>query len=931
MKRLSALFLLLFATASPAMARVISYAPYTNRIAETAFHDRASRFFILLEAGAESSPWEPAVRQVVLYDTAQGGEEPRVIFPQNGSFAQILGAALFEGPGRGTPGPAPAPVIFVSTFADGIRSYVSSDGGSTWREVEKLRNLSVGFSAYNLDFGGPWVGGLSAQIQIGNSQWPFVVATNAGVWAVAENGNAKVIDPEGRAVIGRDATGTRFLTQHTVLDNVRMRYNYTTRVADVTTGQYTTIGTEWTGNAEYVGWIAPDGSAFILTTRTNGRFLYRVRNDVPSFIAGRRGSPESGLKSDPPGPPSDPNEFIAIPTHDYNGAWMIQRGAGAPTTLLHHTLQQGTREMWSDITAPEVEALIAGKSGETVLIQVHRDRSDAQQIVFIDPALAVWRVGQPAPREYDELYLNEEFNKGFVHVDVDTVGAGAPFVFSSGTRQLIDEGPISPAPGGGDVIQEWGVVGASLKQKLILPGVARLQGAFESQWRTDVTFYNPYDEPQQVEVRFVSLGEVTTSVVRTVTLTLKAQEVRLVADALHALFAIESGGGAMHFLPAKSISVTGRTYSRKGEGTFGFSMLAIDAWNAAGPRFPLSFAGAFPGEHFRTNMLITDTSGRGITANINAYGVAGRIGSSNEPVLTAPPNGVMQYNNVGGSLGLLNRDAGGMVVQPLTGTGIAMVAAIDNRTNDPTYFPPDLSVRGVIRTIPAIGHLPGANGSQFRSDVYLYNPSSQAHMVTLEAKKWDGPDRVLRQFTLLPQEARVIPDVLKSLFGMEGMARLRYWTNDQTNDGVRATSRTYTVEASGATYGSLVPPLNNFQVAAPGDTLEILGAASGAGFRTNIGLVELGAAGGMAIPPPTNVRIRIIDDQHRQLDSFTMTLQNGSGVQINDVFGARLIAPPAAARIVVEVLDGGLIGAYGSLTDNVTNDTTYCAAQLGAQ
>ena len=36
--------------------------------------------------------------------------------------------------------------------------------------------------------------------------------------------------------------------------------------------------------------------------------------------------------------------------------------------------------------------------------------------------------------------------------------------------------------------------------------------------------------------------------------------------------------------------------------------------------------------------------------------------------------------------------------------------------------------------------------------------------------------------------------------------------------------------------------------------------------------------------------------------------------------------------LVVQVLDGdALIGAYATLTDNVTNDSTYLGAQLGAQ
>lgn len=589
--------------------------------------------------------------------------------------------------------------------------------------------------------------------------------------------------------------------------------------------------------------------------------------------------------------------------------------------------------MWRDVSGPDVEALIAGESGQTLLVQVHRDHSVQLQRPFIDPALAVWQVGQPAPRNYDELFLNEEWNKGFVHVDVDRMTAGEPFVFNSGSYETgPEDGPITSPPigGGGDVVQEWGVVRASLRQHLVLPGVARLNGAFASRWLSDVTMFNPLDTPQEVVVRFVGLGEdVLESSLRQKTVTLDPREIRFIPDVLHALFGIEDGGGALHFLPASAINVVGRTYSLKGDtgGTFGFGMQAIDYFNSAGPRFPFSFAGAFPGDQFRTNILITDTSGFGTEAATNAFGVTGPMGTGAANIF-APPGGVLQFNALGSSLGLLSQNFGGLVVQPTRGTAIVTVVAIDNRSNDPTYFPPDIATTSLVRAIPVIGHVDGANGSHFRSDLYLFNPTSSPSTVTLEAKQWDGGTVRNLSFTLLPREARVIPDALPALFRLTGLARLRYWTPDFTG-GVRVTSRTYTVDDKGATYGSLIPPLNNFQVGAPGDKLEILGISGGSGFRTNLGLVELSPATGP--PTETTVRVRVLNERLTQLDTFTINIPLAGGTQINDLFAARGITPPEAAMLVVEVESGGLIGAYATLTDNITNDSTYLGAQLGAQ
>jgi hypothetical protein len=923
--RLSAVLLVL-CTAIPAFARVLSYSPYTNQVAMPGFHERTTRHFLLLETTPGAALFEPHSRELVLYDTQ--GEDPRVVIPKSAA-STVYAAALYEhAPPILAPIDFPPVVVLLAVVVDNnatVKTLVSSDAGTTWKEVEALRGKLLDTEPSEEDHGGPWVQGLYNSIRTGNSQWPFIVRSwNHGIWAVAADGRATALTGAQTALFGQSADGTKLLIAQYFSP---LEPKFSLQILDVATGVRQVIAPDFYAYSRYTGWIAPDGAAYIVATRDQGRFLYKWRSGHLELIAGPRdvvappyNGPGNGQSSAPA------RNFIAVPTHDFDGAWMVQRGTFQPTRLLRYTAGSGLSVLWTDPSAPEVEALIAGPSGQSVLIQVHRDRS-VEQVPFIDPALAVWKLGEPMPREYDELYVNEELNKGFVHVNPDTMRDGAKFVFNSGSfENSFEEGPISPPiGGGGDVIQEWGVVQASLKQHLILPGVARLQGGFGSEWRTDVTMYNPLDEEQNVEVQYVPMYEAVSSP-RTITVTLKAHEIRFVSDALQTLFLLENGGGALHFRPAVGMNVVGRTYSRSGEGTYGFGMTAIDAFNAAGPRFPMTFAGAFPGEHFRTNILLTDTSGRGAAATLSAFGVSGSIGSSGS-VITAAAGGTSQANGIHSSLNLFQRDAGGLVIQPTRGTGIATVVAIDNRTNDPTYFPPDLTATE-IRTIPVIGHLGGANGSQFRSDIYLFNSTFQTKTVVLEAKKWDSPVLVTRQFTLLPREARVIVDALYSLWNLEGVARLRYWTTDE-GDGVRVTSRTYTVDPSGATYGSLIPPLNNFQIAPAGDSLEIIGATAGPGFRTNVGLVELSPVNFSVAP--TSVRIRIIDQDHRELDNFTTLLPRASGIQINNIIAARGITPPTAALIVVDVLTDGLVGAYATLVDNVTNDTTYLGAQLAAK
>jgi hypothetical protein len=221
------------------------------------------------------------------------------------------------------------------------------------------------------------------------------------------------------------------------------------------------------------------------------------------------------------------------------------------------------------------------------------------------------------------------------------------------------------------------------------------------------------------------------------------------------------------------------------------------------------------------------------------------------------------------------------------------------------------------------------NGSKFRTDLYLLNTSSGYRNVTLEARLWDSPgDFESVGVQLKPGEARVIEDVLTSLFHRTGLARLRYWIEwyDEP-DGVRVTSRTYTLDPDGGTYGSLIPPFNNFQSAARGERLEILGAGGGPGFRTNLGLVDLTPHNNGE--PPASIRVYLLGDG-KFLETFTTTVETAGGIQINDIFRSRGHESPKAGLIMVEVLQSsGPVGAYATLTDNVTNDTTFLGAHLG--
>lgn len=929
------LLVLALLSASVALpARIISYAPITDRIASPAVQHRMNRHYALIESEASIPSLIPFPifasprSKVVLYDS-KGEREPRVVFPEQGSEADVSFAAVWEKNG-GTPR------LFIETDANMRgdnpqrlrRFFYSADAGHTWKVVPISAASHLATRRSFEDIGGPVTRGRGSPVRLGSTDYPFVllaadISGEQGVYAVGADGSVKLLlklPGYQSGLMGTDREGTRFL----VFGPLGQEDN---ALGILTLGGSLTLVGQTGSSFPLEGWITDDGSAYLEHVDSATRALSYYRAGTKTEVA--VGYPSSTICGICPIPFPPSRTLLAIPTADYSGAWIIRVATGRPTVLLRHSPGSPAVEQWSDIAAPEVEAIHAGASGRKLLIQVHRARPQADQRIFIDPALALWDVGQPAPRRYDELFLNEGPYKAFVHLDVEAMGAGETFVFDSAATTPF-AGPLpSPAPpgaGGGDVTQEWGVVRASLKQRLVLPVVTRVGGAYGSFWRTDAVFRNPSDAVLEVRLRYVPATPAQAP--QEVLISLSPQEIRVVSDVLLSLFGTESGSGAL-FVTAegdRAVSLTSRTYTTSPRGSFGMGIGSIETLNAASARFPLTFSGALLGKDFRTNLLATDAGGRGGEIGLVPAGTSGsavRVPFS----FVVPPGGVSQIGGLGDMLGFEPHESGAVTFAPASGEAIPALIAVDNRTNDPTYFPPDLP-SPYVRTIPAVVHTDGAFGSTWRTDLFLFNPAGQARTVTLAVRRWAEPENEhVLNLTLLPRESKIIRDVLHTAFGLTGIARLRYVSGfgAETN-GVRVTSRTYTEDlSSGGTFGFLMPPLNSFQSAGSGESLEILGPQGQATFRTNLGLVDLTA---FPTGPPPRAKIEIFDEKGALVDTFETTVPSAGGVQLGDLFQARGLGNGPAAAVIRISPFGGLIGAFATMTDNGTNDPVYFAAGL---
>jgi subtilisin-like proprotein convertase family protein len=218
--------------------------------------------------------------------------------------------------------------------------------------------------------------------------------------------------------------------------------------------------------------------------------------------------------------------------------------------------------------------------------------------------------------------------------------------------------------------------------------------------------------------------------------------------------------------------------------------------------------------------------------------------------------------------------------------------------------------------IPAVAHAAGANGTNFISDVYLFNRSDHALGAALvfTPSGQDGWSTFASvNVELAAGQAATLSDIVGHTMETSGTGNL-----DVVGDAASlvVTSRTYTTASSGGTYGQSIPAITTDGAAVIGgvDTPgTVAGLRDDAEFRTNIGLSEVGGGSGV-------VRITYFDASGAQVGQ--------SDLPVLPFLHMQMPVPVAtAARAQLYVLSGDArpVG-YASVVDNHSGDAVYLEA-----
>jgi hypothetical protein len=222
--------------------------------------------------------------------------------------------------------------------------------------------------------------------------------------------------------------------------------------------------------------------------------------------------------------------------------------------------------------------------------------------------------------------------------------------------------------------------------RYVVPGVANLFGANNSNFHTDMRVYNAAATAANVTLNFSGASAAPFN------FTLQPGEVRSFTDLVKTVFNLNPGGGAVVATTAtdSSLVLTGRTYSLRADGgTFGQFIPGVTPADALGlgEGRLLQLLQLEQSPAYRSNAGLVEVAGQPVTIRVSMFNPDSKTVPSVDVPLGASQ--FIQLGNIFAQVGMPTVYNGRVTVQVLSGTGrvSAYGSVIDNRTNDPTFVP----------------------------------------------------------------------------------------------------------------------------------------------------------------------------------------------------------------------------------------------------
>lgn len=220
--------------------------------------------------------------------------------------------------------------------------------------------------------------------------------------------------------------------------------------------------------------------------------------------------------------------------------------------------------------------------------------------------------------------------------------------------------------------------------------------------------------------------------------------------------------------------------------------------------------------------------------------------------------------------------------------------------------------------IPAAGTGPGANNSQWKSDVLLHNAAPREISVTMSLHV--GTDVVgSKTFTIPAKNTLVLRDVVKEQFGLaSGTGALVLDVDDRNLKHLAVSSRTYNT-SGGTEFGQDIPAVRAEDAALAGQIAVLSNPSADARFNFGIYAVE-----------ETTIRWEVLRADGTVAATTTVTYPAGKHEQHNDFFigGTQILTEKRTGdSLYARVLSGKAI-VYASSINNGSGDPTFVPPTL---
>jgi hypothetical protein len=454
-------------------------------------------------------------------------------------------------------------------------------------------------------------------------------------------------------------------------------------------------------------------------------------------------------------------------------------------------------------------------------------------------------------------------------------------------------------------------------QRLFVPAAAHTPGAHGTSWRTDGMILNPGSDEVCYDLYYHTTMDGEED--------LLCEHRCLAPDAAWSYEDIVGGtcglagatAGNLRVEPDGPLKMTTRTYTERADGgTYGQFVPAQTRGEGIGIGEVGHLIVLKQNYDYRTNIGFTEITGQATTVSVTVFDSSG---SSLPPSsFLLPPYGWLQVGLP--DLGANSLDLGRAEVS-VTGGGavLAYGSVVDNRTGDAIFVPTLKASGGTASRAPqiaAIAHTPGAYGTHWQSDIWLYNTWDTTE-VKMTLYYYAPSGRFSTTVTLAPHEHREIQDIVVKLFpeAGEGAGELLFIGAEQ----ILASSRTYNVSSTG-TYGQFVPAKPGGQMLSRGIEGSLLQLKCGANYRTNVGFSEYG-------DDDVSILVEIHDWSGASLGSQVFPVQPRQNLQINDIFQTMNVpCAEKGAYLRMSITEGRTVYAYASVVDNRTGDAIFIPA-----